>query len=311
VKVIARSFKYHRPRGIMGAGSEEPNALVEIHGAATCEPNRRTTTIKLFDGLAARSQNYMGSVNFDMLAVNDFLHPFLAAGFYYKTFMWPKAFWEKLYEPIIRRAAGLGTLSETADPDSYDKGFLHCDLLIIGAGPAGLLTALNAGRSGANVILADEDFRMGGRLLSEDYEINGSGAAEWLSQTLTELASLPNVRLMPRTSIYGVYDHGIYGGLETLTDRIGTGGVKQILWRIYAAQSVLAAGATERPMIAPALCSPVQCAAMLIDLMLKRERISPSSPIMMMAYALMQPILLIHVRDSILLMLRAVKALNL
>jgi sarcosine oxidase subunit alpha len=247
VRVVARSFKYHRPRGIMGAGSEEPNALVEIHGAATCEPNRRTTTIKLFDGLDARSQNYMGSVNFDMLAVNDFLHPFLAAGFYYKTFMWPKAFWEKLYEPIIRRAAGLGTLSETADPDSYDKGFLHCDLLIIGAGPAGLLTALNAGRSGANVILADEDFRMGGRLLSEDYEINGSGAAEWLSQTLTELASLPNVRLMPRTSIYGVYDHGIYGGLETLTDRIGTGGVKQILWRIYAAQSVLAAGATERP----------------------------------------------------------------
>ena len=247
VKVVARSFKYHRPRGIMGAGSEEPNALVQIHGAGTCEPNRRATTIKLFDGLDARSQNYMGSVNFDMLAVNDFIHPFLAAGFYYKTFMWPKAFWEKLYEPIIRRAAGLGTLSETADPDSYDKGFLHCDLLIIGAGPAGLLTALNAGRSGANVILADEDFRMGGRLLSERFEINGSCASDWLLQTLAELENLPNVRLMPRTSIYGVYDHGIYGGLETLTDRIGTGGVKQILWRIYAAQSVLAAGATERP----------------------------------------------------------------
>jgi len=212
VKVVARSFKYHRPRGIMGAGSEEPNALVEIHGAGTCEPNRRATTIKLFEDLKARSQNHMGSVNFDLLAVNDFMHPFLAAGFYYKTFMWPKAFWEKIYEPAIRRAAGLGQLSTTPDPDKYDKGFLHCDLLIIGAGPAGLLTALNAGRSGADVILADEDFQMGGRLLSEN-----------------------------------VYDHGIYGGLETKTDRIGTGGAKQILWRIYAAQSILAAGATERP----------------------------------------------------------------
>ena len=247
VKVVARSFKYHRPRGIMGAGFEEPNALVEIHGAGTCEPNRRATTLKLFDGLEARSQNYLGSVNFDMLAINDLLHPFLAAGFYYKTFMWPKAFWEKLYEPIIRRAAGLGTLSTQPDPDRYDKGFLHCDLLIIGAGPAGLLTALNAGRSGAHVILADEDFRMGGRLLSETYEINDSSAREWLAQTLTELESLPNVRLMPRTSIYGVYDHGIYGGLETITDRIGASGVKQILWRIYARQSVLATGATERP----------------------------------------------------------------
>jgi len=247
VKVVARSFKYHRPRGIMGAGSEDPNALVEIHREGTCEPNRRATMIKLFDGLDVRSQNYMGSVNFDTLAVNDVLHPFLAAGFYYKTFMWPKAFWEKLYEPIIRRAAGLGTLSLTPDPDTYDKGFLHCDLLIIGAGPAGLLAALNAGRSGAQVILADEDFRMGGRLLSERFEINGDAALSWLGTALAELQSLPNVRLMPRTTIYGVYDHGIYGGLETHTDRIDAAGVRQTLWRIYAKQSLLAAGATERP----------------------------------------------------------------
>ena len=247
VKVIARSFKYHRPRGIMGAGSEEPNALVELHGAGTCEPNRRATTIALFDGLDARSQNHMGSVNFDLLAINDLLHPFLAAGFYYKTFMWPKAFWEKLYEPIIRRAAGLGTLTLTPDPDHYDKGFLHCDVLVIGAGPAGLLTALNAGRAGKTVILADEDFRMGGRLLSENFEINAADRMEWVTQTLGELDSLPNVRLMSRTSIYGVYDHGIYGGLETKTDQIGVSAVRQILWRIYAKHSVLAAGATERP----------------------------------------------------------------
>ena len=247
VKVVARSFKYHRPRGIMGAGSEEPNALVEIHDAGTCEPNRRATTIKLFDGLDARSQNYMGSVNFDLLGVNDFIHPFLAAGFYYKTFMWPKAFWEKLYEPAIRRAAGLGELTPTSDPSIYDKGFLHCDLLIIGAGPAGLLMALNAARSGKNIILADEDFRMGGRFLSETYEINGDSSYVWLLDTLNELKSFKNVRLMPRTSIFGVYDHGIYGGLETVTDRINNKGVRQILWRIYAKHSILAAGATERP----------------------------------------------------------------
>ena len=247
VKVVARSFKYHRPRGIMGAGSEEPNALVEIHSGSTCEPNRRATTIKLFDGLDARSQNHMGSVNFDRLAINDFIHPFLAAGFYYKTFMWPKAFWEKLYEPIIRRAAGLGSLSPTPDPDSYEKGFLHCDLLIIGAGPAGLLSALNAGRSGKTVILADEDFRMGGRLLSDRLEINNGSGSEWVTKTLAELQSLPNVRLMPRTVVYGVYDHGIYGGLETKTDHIGGSATRQTLWRIYAKNSILAAGATERP----------------------------------------------------------------
>ena len=161
--------------------------------------------------------------------------------------MWPKAFWEKLYEPAIRRAAGLGELTPTSDPSIYDKGFLHCDLLIIGAGPAGLLMALNAARSGKNIILADEDFRMGGRFLSETYEINGDSSYVWLLDTLNELKSFKNVRLMPRTSIFGVYDHGIYGGLETVTDRINNKGVRQILWRIYAKHSILAAGATERP----------------------------------------------------------------
>ena len=247
VKVVARSFKYHRPRGIMGAGSEEPNALVEIHKGQYSEPNRLATRIKLFDGLEARSQNHMGSVNHDVLAINDLLHPFLAAGFYYKTFMWPKAFWEKLYEPIIRRAAGLGTLSTQPDPDHYDKGFLHCDLLIIGAGPAGIFAALNAARAGASIILADEDFRMGGRLLSDPCEINGDTALAWVQQSLDELASLPNVRVMPRTAIYGVYDHGIYGGLETHNDRIAIKSTRQTLWRIYAKRSILATGATERP----------------------------------------------------------------
>ncbi|MGB0908196.1 MAG: 2Fe-2S iron-sulfur cluster-binding protein [Maricaulaceae bacterium] len=247
VRVIGRSFKYHRPRGIMGAGSEEPNALVEIHSGGHSEPNRRATTVKLFDGLTAKSQNSLGSRNFDLLAVNDLFHSFLSAGFYYKTFMWPRSFWEKVYEPTIRRAAGLGTLSRQADPDTYDKGFLHCDFLIIGAGPAGLLTALNLGRAGKRVTLADEDFQMGGRLLSEDYEINSGTGLSWAQETLAELRALPTVRLMPRTTIYGEFDHGIYGGLEIKTDKIGATGVRQILWRIYAGHTVLAAGATERP----------------------------------------------------------------
>src|SRR5690606_9732567 len=162
-----RSFKYHRPRGPISSGSEEPNAIVELRSGARQEPNTRATIAELFEGLSAKSQNHVGSLKFDFLAINDRLSSFLAAGFYYKTFMWPKAFWEKLYEPIIRRAAGLGSLSMQPDPDPYDKRFLHCDLLVIGGGAAGLSAALTAARAGARVILADEDFRLGGRLLAE------------------------------------------------------------------------------------------------------------------------------------------------
>ena len=164
VRFVGRSFKYHRPRGIFAAGSEEPNALAQLRKGASQEPNTPATPIELYDRLEATSQNHRGSLEWDIMAANDLLSPFLSAGFYYKTFMWPKAFWEKLYEPFIRSSAGLGRLSGEADPDVYDHGFLHCDLLVIGAGPAGLAAALAAGRSGARVILADEDFRMGGRL---------------------------------------------------------------------------------------------------------------------------------------------------
>ncbi|TIW96787.1 MAG: sarcosine oxidase subunit alpha, partial [Mesorhizobium sp.] len=138
VRLVGRSFKYHRPRGVLSAGSEEPNAIVELRSGARQEPNTRATVVELFEGLQARSQNRWPSLGFDALAINDLLSPFLTAGFYYKTFMWPKGFWEKLYEPAIRRAAGLGRLSMQADPDIYDKGFLHCDLLVIGGGAAGL-----------------------------------------------------------------------------------------------------------------------------------------------------------------------------
>ena len=250
VRLMGRSFKYHRPRGPLTAGSEEPNALVELRTGARQEPNVRATVAELFNGLDARSQNRVGSLGFDWLAVNDLLAPFFAAGFYYKTFMWPKAFWEKLYEPMIRRAAGLGSLTGKADPDLYDKGFLHCDLLIIGAGPAGLAAALTAGRAGASVILADEDFLPGGRLNAETFALGDMAGSTWTVQTVAELASLPNVRLMPRTTVLGAFDHGIYGALERVADHLAEpapGKPRQTLWRIYARRGLLAAGAIERP----------------------------------------------------------------
>lgn len=248
IRLVGRSFKYHRPRGIFTAGPEEPNALVELRGGARQEPNTRATVAELFDGLEARSQNHAGSLRHDLLAVNDLFAPFFAAGFYYKTFMWPKAFWEKLYEPAIRRAAGLGSLSMLPDPDAYDKGFLHCDLLVVGAGPAGLAAALTAARAGARVILADEDFRLGGRLLAETHTLDDAPATEWLARIEAELASLPNLRVMRRTTVFGAFDHGIYGALERVSDHLATPGtaVRQTLWRITAKRTVLAAGAIER-----------------------------------------------------------------
>ncbi|MEP1962108.1 sarcosine oxidase subunit alpha family protein [Tateyamaria sp.] len=250
VRLMGRSFKYHRPRGVLTAGSEEPNALVELRAGNRQEPNTRATTAELYDGLIAKSQNRLGSLRFDLLAINDRLSNFLTAGFYYKTFMWPAAFWEKLYEPIIRHAAGLGSLSLQDDPDVYDKGFLHCDLLIIGAGPAGLAAALTAGRAGADVILADEDFRMGGRLNSETFSLGDQSGADWARAAVNELESLPNVRVMSRTTIIGAFDHGTYGAVERISDHVHTpaaGKPRQILWRIYTKRTVLAAGATERP----------------------------------------------------------------
>lgn len=250
VRLMGRSFKYHRPRGPFSAGSEEPNALVELRTGPRKEPNSRATTTELFDGLVANSQNRWPSLAVDILAINDILWRFLSAGFYYKTFMWPAAFWEKLYEPMIRRAAGLGQLSWEHDPDFYDRAFHHCDLLIIGAGPAGLMAALSAGRAKAEVVLADEDFRLGGRLNSETLVIDDVPATHWVEKTLAELASMPNVRIMKRTTVIGGFDHGIYAAIERVSDHHPVpefGQPRQRFWRLYCRSALLCSGAIERP----------------------------------------------------------------
>lgn len=246
--LVGRSFKYHRPRGVFSAGSEEPNALITLNSHGRQDPNARATTTELHKGLSARSQNHRGSLGFDFLAVNDYLAPFLSAGFYYKTFMWPRRFWEKLYEPIIRSAAGLGRLSGEPDSDCYDKGFLHCDILIIGAGPAGLMSALTAARCGARVILVDEDFVAGGKLNAECHEIGGTSGASWAKAAISELASMDTVRIMMRSTAFGVFDHGLHGVLERHTNDFSEpqGKPRQTLWQIVARRSIVCAGALER-----------------------------------------------------------------
>jgi NADPH-dependent 2,4-dienoyl-CoA reductase/sulfur reductase-like enzyme len=252
VKVVGRSFKYHRPRGVLSAGAEEPNALVTLRGGAFAEPNTRATQVELFDGLSAVSQNRWPNLRFDLLALNQAFSPLLVAGFYYKTFMWPAAFWEKVYEPMIRRAAGLGHLPTLPDPDHYDREHSFCDLLVIGGGPAGLASALSAARSGLRVIIASEDFEFGGRLLSEHHDVGGTPGAIWSERVTNELSSMPNVRMFARTTVVSAYDGREYVAVERLTDHLApamAAGPRQRLWKIVAREAVLASGAIERPLV--------------------------------------------------------------
>ncbi len=252
VRLVGRSFKYHRPRGILSAGAEEPNALVELRQGAKREPNTRATQIELYDGLVATSQNRWPSLAFDVMAINGLAGPLLSAGFYYKTFMWPAAFWEKLYEPLIRRAAGLGRASGVADPDVYEKANHHCDVLVVGSGPAGLMAALTAGRSGARVLLAEQDFRLGGRLLAEATEVGGAPAQDWLTGIIAELASLPDVRILARTSVFASYDQKAFAAVEQVSDHLAQPHPyqpRQRMWRIFAKRTIIATGSFERHLV--------------------------------------------------------------
>lgn len=254
VHLVGRSFKYHRPRGILTAGSEEPNALVGTdRGNGRFEPNTRATVLEIYDGLKAQSQNRWPSLTRDIGAVNDALYMLFSAGFYYKTFMWPKSFWNKVYEPFIRSAAGLGNAPSAPDPDTYASRFTHCDVLIVGAGPSGLAAALEAGRSGASVILCDEQTELGGSLLSEPAaEINGQLAWDWLEDADAALAAMPNVTVLPRTTAFGYYHQNFVGLCQRLTDHLAVvpeGAPRERMWKVRAKQVVLAQGAIEKPLV--------------------------------------------------------------
>ncbi|MCP4383633.1 MAG: sarcosine oxidase subunit alpha [Hyphomicrobiales bacterium] len=254
IHLMGRSFKYHRPRGAMAAGSEEPNALIgTTRGEGRFEPNTRATVQEVYPGLMAESQNRFPSLRFDVGAINDRLYMLLPAGFYYKTFMWPRSFWDKVYEPFIRSAAGLGKSPTVEDPDRYASCYLHCDILIIGAGPAGIAAALVAGQSGAKVVLVDEGSEMGGSLLFEpSVRVDGSSAWDWLAARLADLGAMDNVTLMTRTTAIGYYHQNMVGLCQKLADHMAEppeGAPRERMSRVRAGQVVLAQGALEKPLV--------------------------------------------------------------
>lgn len=253
--LVGRSFKYHRPRGILSAGAEEPNALMGV-GAdeAHYTPNMRATQVEIYDGLVAESQNRFPSLRFDLGAINDLVSPLLPAGFYYKTFMWPASFWKRVYEPNIRAMAGLGRAPRAADADFYAQSYAHCDVLVVGAGPAGLAAALAAARTGARVMLCDEQAECGGSLLAEAHAvIDGQSATAWLADTVAALASL-GVTILTRATAFGYFPHNMVAVAERVTHHLAAPDPampRERLWQVRAAQVVLATGSHERPLVFP------------------------------------------------------------
>lgn len=250
VKLVARSWKYHRPRGILSAGVEEPNALAQLFVGARTTPNVQMTEVSLVHGMTARSIHALPSVRFDLGNAYSWLARFIPAGFYYKTFMASQKVWH-FFERHIRQASGLGHSPSEADPDRYNKQFDHCDVLIAGAGLAGLSAALSAGASGARVILADEQAEMGGWLLSTGTRIDGLPAVDWVSKTLERLKTMPEVKILPRTTVFGYHDHNLLTLVERRTDHLPgvAKGARERLWKVRAKQVVLATGAHERPLV--------------------------------------------------------------
>ena len=256
VHLIGRSFKYHRPRGIMTSGSEEPNAIVQINpNSNITEPNARATEIEIYEGLEATSQNCWPSVNFDIGGINNFLAPFLPAGFYYKTFMWPKSFWKK-YEFFIRHSAGLGKSPTTKDPDIYDHRNIHCDVLVVGAGISGILAAKNAAKNNYKTLLLDEKNELGGSTIfetNENKKINNTFSSEWLKKEISELKNIKNLEIKTRTSVAAYHQYNYLLARENLTDHLEKkdkkNKIRQRLLKIRAKKVILATGALERPLV--------------------------------------------------------------
>ncbi|MFL9875428.1 sarcosine oxidase subunit alpha family protein [Paraburkholderia megapolitana] len=251
VHFVARSFKYHRPRGIVTAGVEEPNAVVQLERGAYTVPNARATEVELYQGLVATSVNAEPSLEHDRMAINQKFSRFLPAGFYYKTFMWPRKWWPK-YEEKIREAAGLGKAPDTLDADRYDKCYAHCDVLVVGGGPTGLAAAHAAGIAGARVILVDDQRELGGSLLSCRAEIDGRSALQWVEKIEAELSRLPDVKILSRSTAFGYQDHNLVTVTQRLTDHLPVSmrkGSRELLWKIRAKRVILATGAHERPIV--------------------------------------------------------------
>ena len=252
VHLVGRSFKYHRPRGFVGAGVDEPNAKVQLYyKGANTEPNANATEIELVEGLIAKSQNCWPSVSFDFGAINNLLNKFFPAGFYYKTFMWPKSFWYKIYEPIIRKAAGLGIAPLKPDPDKYEHKYEYCDVLVAGSGPSGLSSALSAAKNGARVILAEDKVRFGGSLLTDEVTIGNKKGKEWADEIISQLKSMPNVIVKNRSQVFGYYDHNMMVMCERTKDHIENPSEftpRQKLWYIRAKEVIISTGSIERPL---------------------------------------------------------------
>jgi sarcosine oxidase subunit alpha len=247
--LMGRSFKYHRPRGVIGSGVEEPNALVNLGLGARLEPNQRATTTELFNGLTATSQNHWPSLDFDVGFLNNYVARLLPAGFYYKTFIHPRAFWKHVFEPIIRQSAGLGRAPTEMDADRYEHVYAFCDVLVAGGGIAGLQAALTAATAGQRVIVMEQTPHWGGRAPVDGDVIDGQPAEAWVAATVATLAGMPNVTLRPRTTVAGIYDHGYVLADERTADHTpGDGRPRQRLWRLRCGQIIAATGAIERPL---------------------------------------------------------------